>query len=400
MKTIIELYEASLSSNLLDESSILDEIEDTLARGEDDIMLTEIERKLQNDNIYYFHYSKVNQKPYAIKKVRGKWVVDALGDLTICGVADNGCVTDGTFSFGTVNGNYIISMPEFGGDKLKSLQYGPTEVRDDFDIYYGGDLKDLQYCPKTVHGWVNIFGTNITTLKHFPSFVGGNVSIRENEELKSVKDLRKCRVNGYLIFKDNGISGSSVITNFENKWNILFSCANVIEGQEMTSESSILADLEDTIDSGDKEVDKFTQFGKLFSFDQIQFASDSTAVFFNAPTLKKLTKGMDYINSKINLGWFDSKNNIKMFVNWLDHVSFEDLEIDYQLLRDTSSEEFRQKLAKHIQVYGKDCGVFTPKYHIQVYCPSTRATGHNEFWLIFSEYTGNKSIQVKYKINK
>ena len=165
-------------------------------------------------------------------------------------------------------------------------------------------------------------------------------------------------------------------------------------------EASILADIEDTIDFGDKEVEKYTRFGKLFSFDQIQFASDSTAVFFNAPTLKKLTKGMDYINSKINLGWFDSKNKIKMFVNWLDHVSFEDLAIDYQLLRDTSSEEFRQKLAKNIQVHGKDCGVFTPKYHIQVYCPSTRATGHDELRLMFCEYPGNKSIQVKYKINK
>jgi hypothetical protein len=225
MKTIIDIYEASL----------LDEIEDTLARGEDDIMLAEIERKLQNDHIYYFHYSKVNQKPYAIKKVRGKWVVDVLGDLTIYGVADNGCITDGTFSFGVINGNYIISRPESGEAKLKSLQYGPTEVRDDFDIYYGGDLKDLQYCPKTVHGWVNISGTNITTLKYFPAFVGGNVNIRDNKELKSVKDLRKCRVNGYLIFKENGISGPSVITNFANKWNILFNQANVIEGQEMTS---------------------------------------------------------------------------------------------------------------------------------------------------------------------
>ena len=109
---------------------------------------------------------------------------------------------------------------------------------------------------------------------------------------------------------------------------------------------------------------------------------------------------MDYINSKINLGWFDSKNKIKMFVNWLDHVSFEDLEIDYQLLRDTSSEEFRQKLAKRIQAYGKDCGVFTPKYHVQVFCPSIRATGHDELRLMFSEYPGNKTIQVKYKINK
>ena len=363
-------------------------------------MLAEIERKLQNDNIYYFHYSKVNQKPYAIKKVRGKWVVDALGDLTVYGVADNGCVTDGTFSFGTVNGNYIISMPQSDGAKLKSLQYGPTEVRDDFDIYYGGDLKDIQYCPSTVHGWVNVSGTHITTLKYFPSFVGGNVSIRYNKELKSVKDLRKCRVNGYLIFKDNGISGPSVITNFANKWNILFNHANVIEGQEMMFETSILGDIEDTIEFGDKEVEKYTHFGKLFKFDQIQFANDSTSAFFNAPTLKKLTKGMDYINSKINLGWFDSKNKIKMFVNWLDHVSFEDLAIDYQLLRDTSSEEFRQKLAKRIQVYGKDCGVFTPKYHVQVYCPSIRATGHDELRLMFSEYPGNKAIQVKYKINR
>lgn len=254
MKNIIDLYEGSISSNKLDESSILADVENTLARGEDDIMLVEIERKLQNDNIYYFHYSKVNQKPYAIKKVRGKWVVDALGDLTVYGVADNGCVTDGTFSFGTVNGNYIISMPESGGAKLKSLQYGPTEVRDDFDIYYGGDLKDLQYCPKTVHGWVNVSGTNITTLKYFPSFVGGNVNIRDNKELKSVKDLRNCRVNGYLIFKDNGISGPSVITNFANKWNILFSHANVIEGQEMTSEASILGDIEDTLKRGEIDV--------------------------------------------------------------------------------------------------------------------------------------------------
>ena len=105
MKNIIDIYEGSL----------LSDVEDTLARGEDDIMLAEIERKLQNDHIYYFHYSKVNQKPYAIKKVRGKWVVDALGDLTVYGVADNGCITDGTFSFGVINGNYIISMPESGG---------------------------------------------------------------------------------------------------------------------------------------------------------------------------------------------------------------------------------------------------------------------------------------------
>lgn len=402
MKNIIDLCNINIPNSLhsLYEDSLLADVEDTLARGEDDIMRTEIERKLQNDSIYYFHYSKVNQKPYTIKKVRGKWVVDALGDLTVYGVADNGCVTDGTFSFGTVNGNYIISMPASGGDKLKSLQYGPIEVRDDFDIYYGGGLKDLHYCPKTVHGWVNVSGTQITTLKYFPSFVGGNACIRDNKELKSVKDLRKCKVDGYLIFKGNGISGPSVITNFANKWNILFSQANVIEGQEMTSEASILGDLEDTINSGNKEVDKFTQFGKLFSFDQIQFASDSTAVFFNAPTLKRLTKGMNYINDKINIGWFDSKQKIKMFLNWLDHISFENLDIDYKLLRDTSSEEFRQKLAKSIQVYGKDCEVFTPKYHVQVYCPSTKVTGRDELRLMFNEYPGYKSIQVKYKINK
>ena len=165
-------------------------------------------------------------------------------------------------------------------------------------------------------------------------------------------------------------------------------------------EVSILADIEDTIEFGNKEVEKYTQFGKLFKFDQIQFANDSTSVFFNAPTLKRLTKGMDYINSKINLGWFDSNNKIKMFVNWLDHVSFEDLGIAYQLLRDTSSEEFRIKLAKSIQIHGMSCGVFSPKYHIQVFCPSVKATGHNELRLMFNEYPGNKSIQIKYKINK
>ena len=108
MKSIYDIYQKQIY-----EASILGDIEDTLSRGEDEIMIMEIERKLQDDNIYYFHYNKVNQKPYTIKKVRGKWVVDALGDLTILGVTDNGCVTDGSFSFGTVNGNYIISIPNY-----------------------------------------------------------------------------------------------------------------------------------------------------------------------------------------------------------------------------------------------------------------------------------------------
>ena len=225
-------------------------------------------------------------------------------------------------------------------------------------------------------------------------------NVHFNKELKSIKDIRTCRINGYLTFKENGCRITMNELNSINKWNIYFPKGNILEDQEMTSEASLLGDIEDNIDLGDKTIEKYTVFGKLFKFDNIQFASSSTAVFFNAPTLKRLTKGMDYINDKINAGWFDSKQKIKMFLNWLDHISFEDLEIDYQLLRDTSSEEFRQKLAKSIQNYCKDYGVFTPQYNVQVYCPSIRATGRDELRLMFSEYPGNKSIQVKYKINK
>jgi hypothetical protein len=45
-----------------------------------------------------------------------------------------------------------------------------------------------------------------------------------------------------------------VITNFANKWNILYSRANIIEGQEITSEASILADVEDTLKQGEIDV--------------------------------------------------------------------------------------------------------------------------------------------------
>lgn len=201
----------------------------TLNRGQADLdamAIQDIEKKLSDPNRYFIHSPRKDTKTYDIKKVGGKWVVDIYGNLTVFG--EDEAVTDGSFSFRTIQGQYVISLG-YDNTKFKSLQYGPKVVYDNFLIYWGDNLKDLQHCPKIIGNDFEIGGSGIETLKYFPSSVGRNVRICDNMKLKDFSKIGKSRVKGRVRIAHNGATTTEVIAkNIIDKWNI-------DRGHEMTS---------------------------------------------------------------------------------------------------------------------------------------------------------------------
>ena len=193
----------------------------TLNRGQDDldaVAIQDIEKKLLDTNRYYIHSPRKDTKTYEIKKVGGKWVVDIKGDLTVYGMDE--AITDGSFSFRTVQGQYVISLG-YDNTKFKSLQYGPKVVYDNFLIYWGDNLKDLQHCPDRIHGDFEVNASGIETLKYFPKFVGRNVRVADCMKLKDLKKIGKSRVLGRLRIGNNFAKATKEIAdNMIEKWDI------------------------------------------------------------------------------------------------------------------------------------------------------------------------------------
>lgn len=193
----------------------------TLDRGQDDLdamTISDIEKKLLDTNRYYIHNPNRKLKDYEIRKTRGKWVVDINGDLTVYGMDE--AITDGSFSFGFVKGQYCVSCG-YDNTTLKSLQYGPKEVGENMLIFWGEKLKDLQYCPERIHGDFEVNASGIETLKYFPKFVGRNIRIADCMNLKDLKKIGKSRVLGRLRIGNNFAKATKEIAdNMIEKWDI------------------------------------------------------------------------------------------------------------------------------------------------------------------------------------
>lgn len=193
----------------------------TLDRGQDDLdamTIQSIENKLLDSNRYYIHNPNRKLKDYEIRKSRGKWVVDINGDLTVYGMDE--AITDGSFSFGFVKGQYCVSCG-YDNTTLKSLRYGPIEVGENMLIFWGEKLKDLQHCPERIHGDFEINASGIETLKYFPKFVGRNVRIADCGNLKDLKKIGKSRVLGRLRIGNNFAKATEeVANNMIDKWDI------------------------------------------------------------------------------------------------------------------------------------------------------------------------------------
>lgn len=137
----------------------------------------------------------------------------------------------------------------------------------------------------------------------------------------------------------------------------------------------ILGDIDDTLSKSDKNISKFELFGHRFKLNRTTYISETTAGMLNAQALKHATKSLDYIDDNVERGQFDKRNKFKMFTNWLDHLSFDELEI--KPTSDFNSDAVRKKLAETIELKCKSAGFFNNPYYTRVYYPSTRATGND-----------------------
>lgn len=167
---------------------------------------------------------------------------------------------------------------------------------------------------------------------------------------------------------------------------------------------SILDDIDVSLENGDKLVDKKSQFAGHFSFHYCE-CRNSMGSYFNGTVLKRLTKDMEYMSDKIENGQFDKANKIKMFLNWLDHVKFEDLgyTISNILSANVHSDEFRKEFANRLTEYGVKSGVFNKPNDIYLWCPTHRFASDADLeifitTLIKDGWQTSRPIRIMYKI--
>ena len=79
---------------------------------------------------------------------------------------------------------------------------------------------------------------------------------------------------------------------------------------------SLLSDIESNFAKGEDAMNALNTFGYKFKLIRAVCGSSSSGVL-NMANLKKLTKGLNYMDDNIERGYFDKQGKIKMFANWL-----------------------------------------------------------------------------------
>lgn len=312
------LYNSIQNENKILEGVLMD-VEKSIETADTDLAKMKMDHiiSILTDKSKFLFYD--TKHPWDIKLENGECYVDVFGQMTVFDF-----ITDGSFKFRKVNGNYIISNPE-GGKKLKSLEGGPVEVTGDFDIYYGAGLKDLKGCPEKIGGNLFIGGTKINSLKYFPKEVGGSVRIMENPKItkKSLNNLPPCKIGDYLTFFKNGVGANDLLFSDFKKWKIGNLRTSVIEG---LANESILDDVETNIASGDNAIDVINEFEQLKSFVldkknwKVEGSSRSTRMIF-----------IDY---KLDISRILKGLNISSTNKYIKHISF-------RFYKHTYSNEYR-----------------------------------------------------------
>lgn len=106
----------------------------------------------------------------------------------------------------------------------------------------------------------------------------------------------------------------------------------------------ILSGIEDALTAGDNAAERFNLFGGVFKFDNCSCWSQANLIL-NAVPLKAAVKGMEYYNDKIKNGQFDKQNKFKLFANWLDHLTFDELGLNPH---EVGTKEFYTELGKKL----------------------------------------------------
>lgn len=169
-----------------------------------------------------------------------------------------------------------------------------------------------------------------------------------------------------------------------------------------TLKESLLADIEDTIKQGDEDIKKYDAFGYMFTFCR-GISSTKAANVFSVRSLRKLTKNMDYINDNIkpNKIIFDSADKCNMFLNWLEHLTFEDLNIDVYNTSDFKSDTFLKALTKSLRELCKKNSIFNSPDKVDIYALKSREYDKDAEFEIFisdrTKYSASSMMKFVYK---
>lgn len=158
----------------------------------------------------------------------------------------------------------------------------------------------------------------------------------------------------------------------------------------------ILGDIDDTLSKSDKDIEKYRTFGKRFKFVGCSFLTEACASMLNASALKKLTKNLDYMNSNIENGLFDKRNKFKMLLNWIDHLTFDEIGVKPG---NPTSDQFRMDLADAIENRCKKEGIFNNVDHTIIHCPTIKATSNDTIKLFLHRSDKiNIGVNILYEI--
>lgn len=163
-------------------------------------------------------------------------------------------------------------------------------------------------------------------------------------------------------------------------------------------EASILGDIEDTLENGDSELEKLTTFGKRFENTHIQ-GIESDASMLNLPALKRLSKGLDYMNTATALIRFDKKNKVKMLCNILDHLTYEKIGMGntHNNKNTIASDMFRNWFGIYLNRWMLENKIIGDE--IKVYCPSNDICRKDEFRIvIYDPRDSTRNLQLKFEI--
>lgn len=166
---------------------------------------------------------------------------------------------------------------------------------------------------------------------------------------------------------------------------------------------SLLADIDSSLEQGDKDIQKYETVGHMFTMSRA-IASTTTADVFSANALKKLTKGLDYINDNIKVAIFDNRNKCNMFLNWFEHLSFEELGIDIHKYSDFSSLDFQKALTKSLRELCKKNGIFKAPNRVDLYVLKARDYDIDSLFEIFisdnTKFSASYMMKFVYKEKK
>lgn len=164
---------------------------------------------------------------------------------------------------------------------------------------------------------------------------------------------------------------------------------------------SILDDIDVQMKKGDEFQKHGDKFGYYFIFNSCVCHED-LAGLFSASSLKKLTNGLPYNNDKIERGYFDKRNKVKMFANWLDNLNLSDIGVNINELTKSNltNKNWRMEFGKKVKEYCDKNDVFNKPDIAHLFTSTAVINGDNLTLFIVNIKHMSKAIRLNYKINQ